>query len=136
MADQGTGLTITFSSGFFGQIVNARISGMQRGDVETTHSGTTTWKTFKPSDLIDGGILEVEIHYSTTSMEPPITGATETVTVTLPLDAGQATAADIEFPGYMNSVDIDFTPIDDTTMKMMCRIKVAGAPTFTDAVAA
>jgi hypothetical protein len=131
MADQGTGITITFSSGFFAEIVNVRIMGISRGAVDTTHSGTSTWKTFKPSDLVDGGELEVEIHTRQTAIGPPITGSAETVTITLPLSAG-TTEAEISFSAFITNADLDFTPIDDVTMKTTIRLKISGAITFTN----
>jgi hypothetical protein len=136
MADQATGLSISFDTGFFAEIVNCRLTGIRRGAVRTTHSGTTTWETFKPSDLIDGGILEVECHFISTDITPPITGAAATVTVTLPkVTPANTTAPSIAFSGFLIEIDYDFPPIDDVTMKFTARIKVTGEITFTNEAA-
>ena len=71
-----------------------------------------------------------------TDFEPPITGAASAVTVTIPkVDSANTIPATIAFSGFMIEVDYDFPPIDDTTMKFTARIKVTGAPTFTDEAA-
>ncbi len=72
MADSGFGTTITFSSGFFAEILSVDGPDLSRDPIETTHMGTTNGnKTFIPSDLIDNGTLSVEIAY-VPATAPPI----------------------------------------------------------------
>lgn len=95
----GTGSTITFSSGFFAKIRRISVAGLSRPHVKTSHMGTTTWDDFIAGDLVDPGIVTVEILYNP-STTPPMTGSAETMTITTPggttiassafmIDAGQ-----------------------------------------------
>jgi hypothetical protein len=87
---QFTGTTITFSSSFFqGAVVEMNWSGIERTPLETTNAnqvneGTPIYgKQFTPSVLYDPGEVEIRLLFDET-MNPPITGAAETVTVTFP----------------------------------------------------
>ena len=118
MADSGFGTTITFSSGFFAEILSVDGPDLSRDPIETTHMATTNGnKTFIPSDLIDNGTLSVEIAY-VPATAPPISSAAETGTVTMP---GGSTAA---FSGFMVAFAPSF-PIDDR-MTASCDVKVTG----------
>lgn len=102
-ADIGTGTTITFgTSSFTAEIMSVNGNDITREDIDTTHMGTTNYRTFIPADLVDGGSIELEINFDPDS-QPPIAGAAETITITFPLPAGQSTPADLEFSGYVNS---------------------------------
>lgn len=121
MADSGFGTTITFSSGFFAEIISVDGPDLTREAIESTHMGTTSGlKTFIPSDLIDNGNLSVEMAY-VPATAPPIASAAETVTVTYP---DSSTAA---FSGFMTTFSPSI-PIDDR-MTASAEIKVSGAIT-------
>lgn len=91
MATIGTGLTITFASGFFAEILNGKWTGIEREPIDVTHSGSTVAREFLPSTLYDPGQLEVELQF-VPGTTPPITNAAETVTVTH-TDGGASTWA-------------------------------------------
>ena len=103
MADVGTGTTIVFgTSGFSAEVMTINGNDITREDIETTHMGTTGYKTYIPGDLVEGGAIEMEINFDPDA-QPPITGVPETITITFPLPAGGITPADVEFSGYVNS---------------------------------
>jgi len=83
MAAIGTGATVTFDSGFFAEIISANWNGIERPSIDTTHTGTTTARTFVPGSLYDPGELEVEIAWAAET-EPPYGGAAETCTLQVP----------------------------------------------------
>lgn len=129
------GMTVTFSSGFFGQITSLRWSGIARGAVPTSHSATVTWKTFRPNDLVDPGSIEIEgfcdhdVDWTT-----PITGATETITITWPLDTGETVAATWAASGFLTAFDAGGpTNDDDTAGTFTATLKLTGTPTVTAA---
>jgi len=122
MADVGTGTSITFSSGFFAEILSVGHSGISREDIDITHMGTTVAREFMPSDLYEPGELSVELAFDP-STPPPITGAAETITVTFP-DASTAAAS-----GYLSS--FDYTDPLEEKMTATATIKFSGAITWT-----
>lgn len=138
--DQATSIALTFgTSGFAAQIVDSNISGFQRGDVDTTHSGTSVVsgtdavvRTFKPSDIVNGGDLNVTIHFHP-SDTIPLYAAAETITITFPQDTDETSAATWEFTGYIKSYNPTMNPLDDTTMQASITIKIAGEVTITAA---
>ena len=132
MADVGTGTTITFgTSGFTAEVMSVAGNDMTREDIDVTHMGSTNYREFIPSKLVDGGTLELEISFDPDS-QPPITGAAETITVNFPTPAGGTTPADLEFTGYVNSWS--FTAGLEEKMEATITIKVDGSgtePTWT-----
>jgi len=82
--DIGTGTTITFPAGMTitAEILNVSWDGAERGVVQTSHMGTTTWHTKLLSDLADPGAFEIECHFK--GGEDPPLGATGTVTISFP----------------------------------------------------
>ena len=112
MADSGFGTTITFSSGFFAEILSVDPPSMERAAIATTHSTTTGGKaTFIPSDITDYGEIGVEIAYNP-STDPPIDAAVETCTITFPIPAGGSTAATWAISAFMTNFT-PTVPIDD-----------------------
>jgi len=101
--DVGTGTTITFAtSAFTAQVMSLSASDITREDIDVTHMGSTVYKEFQPSDLVDGGSIEMEIGFDPDAI-PPISGASETITIAFPLPSGQITPADLAFSGYVSS---------------------------------
>lgn len=101
--DVGTGTTIAFgTSSFTADVMSINASGIERGEYETSHMGTTGSKTFSPTDLIDQGEIEMEFAFDPDA-QPPIGGATETITITFPLPAGGTTAATLIGSGFVKA---------------------------------
>ena len=78
--DIGTGMTF---SGFSAEITNISWDGISRESIDTTHLGTTTARTFMPTDLYDAGEITIEGHMDST-LGCPIDGAAATLTITFP----------------------------------------------------
>ncbi len=103
MADVGTGTAIVFgTSGFTAEITDVNGSDMTREDIDISHLGTTGYKEYMPSTLIEGGTVDFEFAFDP-DQQPPISGASETITITFPIPAGGSTAATLAFSGYLNS---------------------------------
>lgn len=138
--DQATSIAITFgTSGFTAQIIDSNISGFQRGDVDTTHSGTTpvsgtdaVIRTYKPSDIVEGGDLNLTIHFLPDDTIP-LYGAAETITITFPTNVGESTGATWVFSGYIKAYNPTMNPLDDSTMQASVTVKIAGEITITPA---
>lgn len=117
MATVGTGLTVTFSTGFLAEILNGKWTGYERKSIDTSHMGTTTAMTFTPGSLADPGQLECEILFDA-GTKPPINSAAESVTVTYS-DASTWAAS-----GFMTNFDWE-SPLEDR-MTATATIKFSG----------
>lgn len=117
-----TGSTITFSTGFFAQIVSASWSGQSRPAIPTSHCGTATKATFIPGGICDPGSLEVELHFNPDTT-PPTEAVAETLTFTF---AGGATWA---ATGFMT--DFAWRGELDGKMIATATIKFSGDITIT-----
>jgi len=127
-----TGLTITFSSGFFAQITDVQWSGITRPAIKTSHMGTAAPAagkfgndTFIPGDLSDPGELQVEGHFNPDTL-PPIDGAAETCTVSIP---GSATPATWAGSAFMTNFEVGM-PLEDK-MTFTATLKFSGNITRT-----
>ena len=131
-ADQGTGATIAFTTSSFSAFLS-KIGGFEitRGAMDVTYLGSTTHLRSQPADLSDPGEFEIEGQYDV-DLQPPYSGAIETITITLPLLTGSV-AATIAGTGFCTS----FTTPDlahNQVMMFKAKFKWSGAtgPTFTD----
>ncbi len=61
MAEISTGITITFDSGFFAEILSINQSGMTRGSIDVTHMGSTGAREFMPSTLVENGTVDISV---------------------------------------------------------------------------
>ena len=78
----GQGSTITFgTSSFAAELIDIDGPEESRGVIESTHMGTTSTKTFIPTELIDNGTVTMTVVFDATNDNSPISGATETVTI-------------------------------------------------------
>lgn len=132
-ADQGTGATIAFTTSSFAANIT-KIGGFEqtRESLEVTQLTSTTSRKFQPADLIDPGEFEVEFYYDPDD-QPPISGAVETTTITMPKPSGYTNAATIAGTAFCTS----FTTPDLEANKVMvakAKFKWSGGtgPTFTD----
>lgn len=111
-------------------ITSIAFSAISRASLDTTHLTTANARTFMPEDLPDYGTLTVEfLHID--AIAPPIAPA-ETITVTYPVGAGQATAATIACSGFLT----DYTPGSPAVGELMrgsAVWKLTGVMTFTAA---
>lgn len=118
----GDGTTITFgTSGFTGEIVSINGPNSTRAAIDGTHLGSTNWKAFTASGLVDGGEVSLTVHYDPT-ITVPISAAVETITID-PNGSGQV----LSFSGFVISSGHSFAV--DELMGLDMTIKVTGAIT-------
>lgn len=127
MADTGYGITLAgaTTTTFFAEIIGVTLNDQTRERIDTSHTGTTSGrKTYIPSDLIDGGELEVEINFNPATTIP-IAAAAEVWTLTFG-DSGQCTWA---FTGFITSASGE-CPLEDRCTATI-RLAVSGPITVT-----
>lgn len=99
------GTTIAFATTSFTANFN-QIGGTEesREAIETTHLGTTDYRTFAVGDLVDPGGFDAEFQWNPSfGTFPPISSAAETITITFPLASGEVTNATLAGTGFLTS---------------------------------
>lgn len=130
-ADVGTGTTIGFgTTGFTAEIMNVDGAAMTREVIDTSHMGSTTWRTFIPGDLSDPGEVTFEFNFDPDE-QPPINAPAETITITFPVPQGMAAGATLVGTGFISSWEFS-DPFEDK-MTGTATIKWSGALTWNDA---
>lgn len=122
MAEVSTGISITFDSGFFAEILDVTPPGASRESIQTSHHGTSDAHTFTPAKLVDWGELQVEMAFDP-GEAPPVNSEAETVTITF---AGGDTWT---FSGFMTGYEPS-APLEER-MTASATIKVSGGVTVT-----
>ena len=131
--DLGTGASLAYSSSTFAaQISEIQWSGISREQVETTHLGSTTARTYLPGDLYDPGEMSLSIFYEPGN-EPPLSASQETITLTFPLNdaQGQASAATLAGSAAMSEFSFG-VPLEDMITADVA-FKFSGPLTWTSA---
>jgi len=127
----GFGVSITFHTGFFAMITNVDWDGIERPSIDISNnsiatsggSGIAGAKLYTPGIIYDPGKLTVELLFDPNTA-PPITGAVESITVTLPKTAGQTAGATWVADGFMESFKYG-APMEDK-MSATAVIKFTG----------
>ena len=134
MADIGNGASITFgTSSFTASYISVEPPEFTRESIETSHLGTTSYKTFMADDLVDPGEMTCTIQHDPDE-QPPFSGAAETITITYPLPSGMSTAATLAGTGFVTSYKPGSSLENGTLMEAEMTIKFSGTMTFTDSV--
>lgn len=117
--DVATGTTVTFgTSGFSCEILDiTRVFSYSRGSIDTTHQGTTTARTFMPTDLYDGGEMDFAFHFDA-AQAPPISAAEEVITIALPSGQG------VDFTAFLTGYEAG-APLEDK-MTGTATLKISG----------
>jgi hypothetical protein len=125
--DVGTGTTISFAtSSFTAELLSLNGSDIAREPIDVTHMGSTTYKEFQPSDLVDGGSIEMEIGFDPDA-QPPISAASEVITITFPTPPGGVAGATFVFQGFVTSWSWE-SPLEEN-MTATITVKVDGTGT-------
>ncbi len=100
----GHGATVTFGTSSWAESI-ITLGGLERTReaIESSHLGLAlnAEKTFISADLIGTSPMTITFQFDQSSGTfPPITGATETITVTYPLLASESTNATLVFTGF------------------------------------
>lgn len=100
MAGTGNGATLTLgTTGSVGSIQEMTLPEWTLEKIETSHLGTTNFKTYVPGDLVEPGELTATVIFDTEVSVPTISSTTgswdaaETVTVTFPIQKSTNTTA-------------------------------------------
>lgn len=103
MSDQGTGISITFDTGFLGSILSMSWTGISREVIEVTTFATAGGRSFELSDLYDAGEIECEILFNPADAPKVLSSAaSETVTVTYSNSGATTWAAS----GLLRNIDV------------------------------
>ena len=116
MGSVSTGITITFNSGFFAEILDVSPPGATREWLKISHQGTTGAHEFTPAKLVDWGECGVELQFDPDT-KPPMNDAAETVTITF------ANGATWAFSGGLSGFEP--TAAFEDVMKATATLKVA-----------
>lgn len=133
VADDGLGATLTLGTSTWeanAVITSITPDAITREALDTTHLGTTTAKTFIPTDLRDNGGFSVEFLADAANTVCPPMAAAETVTITYPPPSGSTNGATISGSGFCT----EYTPLSAAPgelMKGSAKWKWASTITFT-----
>lgn len=133
IAMEGQGGTITFgTSGFAADLITLTLPEFSKESFGTTHQGTVGAETFKACKLYTVGDISAEFDYDPSETNLVAEGASETITIALPLLPGQTTPHTFAFPGHVSSFGGQTMDRGDR-MKLSVTIKPEGAVTETPA---
>ena len=119
--DLGHGTTMTFgTSGWSVNIVDVGDIGWERETIDSTHLGTSDWKTYLFSRLRDGGSPTMTVQHDPSNL-PPTSTTAETITITL-YDTNT-----IVFSGALSAYKISVASETMTTAQVT--LKVTGSVT-------
>ena len=119
MAFIGTGITISFESGFFAEILDVTPPGVSRESIQTSDMSTTVAHRFIPTKLVDWGDMSVELQFDPGD-DPPIDNDPEEVIITF----GNSAATTWTFQGFLTGYEPS-APLEDK-MTATATIKVDG----------
>lgn len=133
MGTLSTGSSITFGTTSYG----ANAQGMEWDGpsvptVDTTHLGTTGFRTKIPGELQDGG--EWTLDYIHDPDEQPPVGVSQTITITQNAKTGQSSGATIAFTGFVSKWNVSIPSVDSGEDKMTSNITIVVGDdvTYTD----
>lgn len=129
MSDQGSGVAITFDSGFLGAIKSLSWDGITREVIDVTTFATTGGKAFELSELYDAGEIEAEILFDPDDVPKVMVSgaqASESATVTWSDSGGTTWAVGVLASAFSVSAG-------DAVDRVLasCTLKCTGAITVT-----
>ncbi len=129
----GTATTITFgTSAFTAELLGLSGNDISREDIDITHMGSTIYREFMPSNLVDGGSVDMEILWDPDD-QPPVEAVAETITITFP--SALANGATLVFTGYVSSWSWGSPLEDKMTANFTMKVDGKTDPAWTDASA-
>lgn len=119
-----TGITISFATGFFAEILDATPPNLSRISVQSSHMTTPDgYHTFLAGKLVDGGEVTVDMGFDP-AVAPPIEDPPEPVVITFPNSASST----MSFSGFMTGFE-PTGPLEDR-LTATSTLKVTGKITF------
>lgn len=130
MADLGLGAIFSLSvSSQSSAIRSITMPEFVIDSIETSHLGTTNYKTYMPADLTEPGEITIEYLWDATSDAAIARGADEIVTVTWPVHtAGNTQKASFVADGFVTSVKFPDFGVEDLQIATLT-FKLNGADT-------
>ncbi len=127
----GHNTTLAFTtSSFVADHISITPEEITRGELDTSHLITNTDRTFVPEDLIDNGGFTAEFFFDPDmTVQPPISAAAETITISIPI-SGMVNDATIAGSGFLTG----WTPgqlESGELMRSSLRVKWNGKATLT-----
>ena len=124
----GTGTTVVFgTSAFAAELMSVGVSGISRETVDSSHMGTTDYRTYIVGKLADPGEMSMEINFDPAD-EPPWNDDAETVTITFPDNPGGAGST---WAASMAVTDFEATDALEDKMTATLTLKILSAITVT-----
>lgn len=128
--DVGTGTSITFQTGFFGEIADINFGGSELPVIDAPHMGQGTTKKKIVGRSQDLATMVVDVNMNTDEdLTALLNAAAESITITYPIPAGGSVAGTWAFTGKAVKWSAA-VPVED---KMMCTLEIQplSAITFT-----
>lgn len=129
MPDVGNGCTIAIA-GFTANVESIQMPFGTREAIDTSHLGTTGFRTFMPNDLVDPGEIQATFQYDGASGVPPITATAATVTITVPAPPGNTNTNSYAVAAFITDAGAPEMTNDDL-MRHTVTLKCTGAYTHT-----
>ncbi len=134
----GTGIQITFASGFLAEVLDVTPPGPSREMVDMSHQTTggtcgagvevgksAGWRDFEPAKLVDPGQAECTIAFQPSDV-PPIMNAFEQVTITFPDSDCTPWTFEGALSEYSPSAPFEDKMTADVTIKARGAISIGG----------
>lgn len=122
MAKNGTGISVTWESGFLAEILDVTPPEGSREMIKSSHMGTTNAHTYIVAALVEWGSAVFELAFDP-GQTPPIENDFSSCTITFP--DGETWTFSAAMSGYAPAA-----PMEDR-MTVTCTLKVSGKPTMT-----
>lgn len=129
MPDVGNGCTIAIA-GFTANVESISMPFGARDAIETSHLGTTGFRTFMPTDLVNPGEIQATFQYDGASGVPPVTATAATVTITVPAFPGNTNTNTYAVAAFITDAGtVEMT--NDDLMRHTVTLQATGAYTHT-----
>lgn len=129
MAQTGHTTTLTFgTSGFTAAATEIGGATHSRESLKDSDLATTGYDTFQPGDTVDGGESTMTFFFNP-SVQPPITGALESIVKTYPVPSGMSNGATKTQNGFITSWE-EPTAVSNELMMSTVTIKWSGNPVY------
>jgi len=112
---RGDGATVAFgTSSFAAKVDSIRWTGFSRDAIDMSDLSATGGMSYQESKMYDPGSIQLDGAYDNSDTgDPPMTGAAETITITLPKRTGQSsTGGTIVASGFLTSFEATFPKRD------------------------
>jgi len=120
--------TVTFAtSAFSGAYMSVEVDTFKRGEIKTSHLGTTSWDTFIPTTLKDAGTITLKLQFDSTEATHAtrgydVVGAAAAETITINWSATSSWAFSGFCTGIQTTAEVD--TLHEATFTFKCTSSV------------